>query len=38
VQLEEDLLNPNVSTNLPPSFTNYNDSDDNNSDDEVRVP
>ncbi|KAL5263139.1 hypothetical protein ACHWQZ_G008526 [Mnemiopsis leidyi] len=36
VQLEEDKLNPTQTTNLPPSFSNYNDSNDNDSDEEVQ--
>ena len=35
MKLEEDALNPTQTTNLPPSFSNYNDSDDNDTDEEV---
>ena len=37
IKLEADMLNPTQTTNLPPSFSNYHDSDDNNSDEEVRT-
>ena len=37
VKLEEDTLNPTQTTNLPPSFSNYNDSDDNDTDEEVSL-
>jgi len=36
IKLEEDMMNPVQTTNLPPSFSNYNDSDDNSSDEEVQ--